>query len=448
MAKNYTKSLTISLVLVSGILCGYILAVVALVFPLLAKKQLFDSAQISLLAGSLLLGFVFASVYTGLLADWLGRRLVIIITSIVFIIGIVGFVLYDNYWSLYLFRTIQGIAYGMCEIVIPLYLVEVSEVHLRGKMITAFKVANTLGALVSSLMWLILPTAFYVQAFCFALILSAVLGFITIFLPESPRWLIYHSKEELAKKALNKICSTSLQAEFIAKEIKESMSNISTSAFRELFRSKATIMPFIVVTAILALVQLSGINFVVQNNVQILNECGITSHWIGLWGSISINAINFIGLLVTFVAIEKLGRRLLLLIGTVGVTVMLVFLSLVHYIVPQGVLLGYFTLILLVLFVGFCAMGSGGVVLVVISEILPNKVRSFALSLAFTIAAIIGTAFISWFGKLSIQIGYANLFMIMAGFSLIYLLIIIYLIPETTGKTLEEIKWNSKKREA
>ncbi|AUR52225.1 hypothetical protein CUN60_07925 [Aquella oligotrophica] len=147
---NY-KAQIITLTIITGVICGYILGVIAMIMPNLVGHKYMLKEQISLLAGALLLGCFISSIYTGSLCDAIGRKKVIFITMLIYVIGICYFIIAKNYYHLYAARFIQGLAYGMCEIVMPLYLVEVSETRWRGQIITAFKMANTGGALVVSL---------------------------------------------------------------------------------------------------------------------------------------------------------------------------------------------------------------------------------------------------------------------------------------------------------
>lgn len=442
MRPETLKKLIIILTLTSGLLCGYILGVVALVFPVLANKYGFVKEQISLMAGSILLGCFFASIYTGSLADYLGRRMVTIITALIFAIGIIGFIYSSNYWWLYAYRTIQGIAYGMCEIVIPLYLVEISATRWRGQIITMFKVANTAGTLFSSLIWLAIPATLYHLPFYGALLTAVVIIVLMLVLPESPRWLIFNERKTEAQEIVEKIYGSLAEAQVVVKEIFENSQTVTKGVWRELF-SRHSFLPFLAVLAAVSLSQLTGIVVFIQNSIQILKDCGITSSWVGLYGTIAINVINFIALLLTMLLVERVGRRLILMIGTSGLCLSLIILALIHYLIPAGLLLGYITLIGIILVVGFFAFGPSGIVLVISTELLPNKVRGLAISLAFTFGALVGTIFVSWFGKLSIQIGYAYLFLIMAFFAFCYWLIALW-IPETKGKDLEQISWQDK----
>jgi SP family arabinose:H+ symporter-like MFS transporter len=321
--------------------------------------------------------------------------------------------------------------------------VEISATQWRGQIITAFKVANTAGALVSSLVWLIIPTSMFQMPFYIALTLSIFICLLILVLPESPRWLIFNNKIAAAKAILARVYKDENQAQVLVNEICASANSIKTNVWKELF-SKSSIFPFLAVLAVVSLSQLTGIIVFIQNSIQILKDCGINSPIIGIYGMIAINGINFVALLLTMLLIEKIGRRLILMIGTIGVFVSLVTLAMLHYFLLPGLLLGYITLCGIVLVVGFFAFGPSGIVLVISTELLPNRVRGLAISIAFTFGALVGTIFVSWFGKLSSQIGYANLFLIMSGFALCYF-ITAYLIPETKGKDLEKISWQDKK---
>ena len=442
MKPDQYKNLIITLTLVSGILCGYILSVIAMVFPSLLAHNYVDKAQISMVAGALLLGCFIASMYTGSLADRLGRKNVILITAIIYIIGIVYFIVSQNYLHIYIGRFIQGVAYGMCEIIIPLYLVEISATKWRGQIITAFKLANTGGALISSLVWIFIPTQYYQLPFSFALLLAITMGTMIFILPESPRWLISKNREDEAMQTMQAINPESNILQMLREIKNQSKATHQTNKFKELI-SKNALIPFLVVLAAVSLNQLTGINVFVQNSIQILKDSGIKSDIIGLIGTIAINGINFLAMLATLFLVERIGRRKILIIGTSGLFSVLIGLAFIHLLLAPSLIMGYITLFGIVLVVGFFAFGPGGLILVIASELLPNNVRGLAISIAFTTGALVGTFFVSWFGNLSNQIGYANLFFTMAFFVLCYFGIAI-IIPETKGKSLEDISWQKK----
>ncbi|TXI97429.1 MAG: MFS transporter [Neisseriales bacterium] len=431
------KSQLIGLTIISGVICGYILGVIALVLPKLVMQHYITKEQVSLHVGALLLGCFIASIYTGSLADYLGRKKVILITMLIFIIGIIYYIFAKSHVNLYSARFIQGIAYGMCEIVMPLYLVEVSETKWRGQIITAFKLANTGGALISSLIWIFISVAYYPLAFAVALIMPLAIVGLVIQLPESPRWLIAKNKINQATTALFKINPQTAENALI--EIQNAAAQQASGHFRELMK-RSNLIPFLVILAAVSLNQLTGINVFVQNSLQVMKDSGIHSDVVGLFGNISISLVNFSAMIATMFLVDKIGRKRILIIGTSGLLVTLLLLFVAHAILPQGELVGYITLIGIIFVVGFFAFGPGALILVISTELLATNVRALAISIAFTVGALVGTLFVSWFGALSANLGYAKLFLIMAFFVFCYLLIALF-IPETKGKSLEKINW-------
>ncbi len=432
---NY-KAQIITLTIITGVICGYILGVIAMIMPNLVGHKYMLKEQISLLAGALLLGCFISSIYTGSLCDAIGRKKVIFITMLIYVIGICYFIIAKNYYHLYAARFIQGLAYGMCEIVMPLYLVEVSETKWRGQIITAFKMANTGGALIASLVWLGIDTSYYPAAFAIALIIPVWVCLLTRKLPESPRWLVSKGKLEEAKLALSRVNPAT--AVSVLAEIKNAVSGVS-GKISDLWQ-KNNLLPFLIILAAVSLNQLTGINVFVQNSLQVLKESGISSDIVGVFGNISISLVNFAAMTATLFLVEKIGRKKILIIGTSGLLLTLISLFSAHLILPPGETIGYITLAGIILVVGFFAFGPGALILVISTELLPNNVRGVAISVAFTIGALVGTVFVSWFGALVAIIGYAKLFMFMAMFVFCYLLISLY-IPETKGKSLEKINW-------
>lgn len=432
---SYKSKLTI-LTLLSGGICGYVLGVIAMILPNLVNRQYMLKEQISLLAGALLLGCFISSIYTGSLCDKIGRKKVIIITMTIYVIGILDFIIAKNYYHLYTARFIQGIAYGMCEIVIPLYLVEVSETKWRGQIITAFKMANTGGALIASLVWIFINVSYYPLAFIIILLIPLWVLFMIRQLPESPRWLMASQQSIMARQALDIINPHS--ASLVFNEINNALNN-NKAGIRELLQPQ-NLLPFIIILVAVSLNQLTGINVFVQNSVQVLKDSGLSSDIVGLFGNISISLVNFAAMTVTLLLVEKIGRKRILIIGTGGLLLTLICLFIAHILLPAGEMIGYITLACIILVVGFFALGPGALILVISTELLPNNVRGIAISIAFTFGALVGTLFVSWFGSLVTIIGYAKLFMLMSAFVFCYLLISFY-IPETKGKSLEEISW-------
>lgn len=438
---GYNKKLLLSIIIFSvlnGFLCGYLLGVIAGIFPIIQKSFELSDAQISFIAGAILAGCFVSSIYTGPLNDFIGRKKTIIYTMLFYIVGIIIMIFGADYKVFYAGRLFQGIGFGMAVIVVPIYLSEVSPASHRGIVITAFQLSLTAGILISSIINLGLVSYFnWHLLFVVLTALPVILIIYTFFLPQSPRWYVKVGKLDKAKNVLYKIYDRT-EAELELEAMKLSQGGTTNQKISIIFKRKY-IIPILIVTAAVSLNQLTGINAFIQCSTNILKSAGISSDVIGLLGGISITGVNFVGTIMTLLLIEKIGRRRILKIGTFMVLISLIVIGLINYFAPAGAFKGYVTLIGIVLVVGFYAFGPGGVVVVLCTELLPFKVRGIGFSISFTIGALVGFFFVSEFLTLGEKIGYSGLFLLMACFVFFYFLIS-YAIPETKGKSLEDLE--------
>lgn len=422
----------------SGGLCGYILGVIAGILPLYGKNLNFSPTQISIIAGAILLGCFLASIFTGVMNDFFGRKKSIIITYSFFILGTAAMIFSNSFDLVYLSRLLQGIGFGMAVIVIPVYLSEISSKENRGRIITTFQLSYTGGLLFSSILNMLLIPVMGSQAILiFSFLLACFIFSQLLKLPESPRWLYNLGSLDKAKDSIATL-SSKFNNLIKWEEIDVQVEKEKISLIRTLFNRK-NIFPIFVVTAAVSLNQLTGINSFLQCSVTIIKSSGISSDLVGLIGGVFITSINFIATALTLIFVEKIGRKKILKIGTSGLLAVLIALSIFNAALPNGELKGYATMIGIVLLVGFFAFGPGGVILVLCSELLPNKIRSIGFTISFTIGALVGMFFVSGFIPLSEIIGYSGLFLLIACFVVCYLFIA-FIIPETKGKSLEEIE--------
>ncbi len=423
--------------LISGGLCGYTLGVISGILSVYEKDLSFSPSQISIIAGAILLGCFLASIFTGVINDFFGRRKSILITYSFFILGSAALIFSSAFNLVYISRLLQGIGFGMAVIVLPVYLSEISSKTNRGKIITTFQLSLTGGVLFSNILNMLLIPIMGSQAILiFSFVLSCFVFLQLLKLPESPRWLYNSGSLDKSKKSLVTLCSkfnNPIQWEEIdVIQEKDRVSLIKT------LLDKRNIFPIFVVTAAVSLNQLTGYNSFIQCSVTIIKSSGISSELVGLIGGVFITSINFIATLLTLIFVEKIGRKKILKIGTSGLLAVLILLSIFNFALPNGELKGYATMVGIVLLVGFFAFGPGGVILVLCAELLPNKIRSIGFTISFTIGALVGMFFVSGFIPLSDIIGYSGLFLLIACFVGCYLLIA-FIIPETKGKSLEEI---------
>ncbi|MEI6055879.1 MAG: MFS transporter [Lentisphaerota bacterium] len=426
--------------ILNGLLCGYVYGVVAGIIPLLEKTVLVTKFQISLFAGAFALGCFVASFYTGILNDLWGRKKVLIITLVFFIVGLFMFIFSDSFVSIYTSRTLQCIGFGMATVVVPMYLTEISPNAKRGKIMICFQLSMGGGILLSSLinLWL-LPAMNWHYLFYVLNIVPMLLIVMTLILPESPRWFVIKGNFDKAKEVLIMLNS----AEDAQREFKEMQSKPTTKdkpkTDWKAVLERRYMVPILLVTAAVSLNQLFGMPVFIQCSVKILQDSGIESVVIGLIGGVSITGINFIAAILTMFLVEKIGRMKILKIGTLALTISLVTLAMINFFMPANLMKGYLTLIGIVVTVGLFGFGPGGVILLLCTELLPNKVRGVGITIAFVVGATISLFFVCLFLPLTDYIGYGGLFLLIGFFMLCYF-VLAFAIPETKGKTLEEIE--------
>ncbi|MCX5773510.1 MAG: sugar porter family MFS transporter [Fusobacteria bacterium] len=438
------KLRTISVI--SGLMCGYVLGVIAYMFPTFQKEFGITTLQISVLAGAILFGCFVSSIYTGILTDLLGRKWVSLIVFALFLVGGIIFEGSHTMYAFYVARLIQGLAFGMAVIVLPIYFAEMSPKERRGQVITSFQLSMTSGILLASILGMfVIHGAHWHILVTISLLFPIFLLFEMLFMPESAHYLIGKRRFDEAKKILKRIHPFENSDELLKSIQERRSSKISFKEGVKLIFKRSNFIAILIVTCAVSLNQLTGINAFLQCSLSILRDSGINSNAMGIIGGISITIINFIATIVTLSLVEKIGRKAILKIGTSGLFITFFVLALVHFVMPTGLITGWVTLVGIIMLIGFFAFGPGGVILVLSAELLPNCVRSLGISIAFTVGALVGMFFVSDFMKIAKTIGYSGLFLLIACFIIGYF-IIAYKIPETKGRALEEIEaaWQEK----
>ncbi|HET7315543.1 MFS transporter [Salinisphaera sp.] len=186
--------------------------------------------------------------------------------------------------------------------------------------------------------------------------------------------------------------------------------------------------------------QLTGINTLLQFNTVIFNQSGLSGGASAVLGSVTIGAVNFVVTIIGLALIDRVGRRPLLILGTAGATVALAFLALLHLLTAPSVFQGYATLIGVIVFIIFYAIGPGIVVWLAISEVLPLAIRAKGMAIALFANSLVSAALAAVFMDLVSVAGYAGAFGLLAVAAFLYLLIALFPLPETKGRKLEDIE--------
>jgi len=425
-----------------GILYGYDLGIIAGALLFIKKHIHITDTQVSFIVAAVLGGGSFATLVSGKLADWFGRKNMIIFASLIFLAGIFLVTFAKNYNEILFGRLTQGIGVGIVTIIIPLYLAELMPAHIRGRAITTFQLLLTAGILLATLVGLYFtPTGNWRAMFISAGIPGIILLFGCFLLPKSPRWLFLKGKIKQAKKVLEKTRPTQ-EAD---KEL-EIMQNILArtqkhrSALEGSLWQKHFILPLFIVLTIACLQQLTGINSILQFSPLILKSAGLSSNVIDMFGSNCITGLNFVITIIALLLIDKVGRKILLCLGTAGITIGLAFSGCIYFFMVTSILKGWLLLIGLLVFIMTYAIGPGVVIWLILSELLPARVRSNGMALGLFLNSLVSTLLASVYMPLMHRIGYAGIFWLCAFFTLIYFFMAYFMVPETKDKTLEQIE--------
>lgn len=556
-----------------GLLYGVDVGIIGGALPYLEATSGLNAGQLSVIVAAVLLGSVFSTLFAGLLADWMGRRPLMTLSGITFVISIPIIALSHGYGPLFFGRLLQGVSGGFIGVVVPLYLAECLPSSSRGKGTGVFQWLLTLGIVAAAIIGIyysyrveaVSHTAnpamlfhFKDQAWRHIFWVSLPPGVLfvlgTFFVAESPRWLFKRGRLERARVALLR-SRTPEQTDF---EMREMAQAVQTPAGKKssgsIFQRKY-MFPFLLACVILFCNTATGINSIIGYNTGILLQSGLSdvhAHW----GYVLFTVVNFLMTIGGMTLVDKKGRKFLLIVGTAGITVSLIvvgalflrtesrniecrnavqslvssgqtltlrfdreeaakllaasgqesinpndaslvvtysyggFTSATTFVrsndasalpihitrestVPANKIEAYFkdpfanfsaaqtapltieravigpvpdaahgwtVAVFLYLFMAFYAVGPGVCVWLALSELMPTRIRSNGMSIALVINQLVSTTLAVIFLPVASKHGYSSMFFLFAGFTVIYFLTAVFFLPETKGKTLEQIE--------
>lgn len=440
--RNWFASFIILFAAVGGMIYGYDLGIIAGALLFIHKSIPMSDMQSSFLVSAVLGGGAIATLVSGPLADLFGRRAMIIVAALIFLGGVLLLSFAHHYSEILIGRLTQGIGIGIVTITIPLYLSESLPKHIRGRGMSVFQLLLTFGILLASLVGLYFaPSENWRAMFLSAGIPGIVLLMGALFLPNSPHWLLMKKRDDEALAVL-RLSRSDAQAQVELLGMQQSMRN-HQSNLRSFFVNlldKKVLYPLLIVFSVAILQQLSGINSLLQFSAYILQRSGMQSNVTAMLGNTVITGVNFFITVVALLLIDRLGRKKLLSFGTGGMVIALAFSGLVYFYFPYGLMKGYLVLLGITGFILSYGVGPGVVVWLVLSELLPNKIRSTGMAAALFLNSAISSIFASVFLSLTHSIGYSGVFFVCAFFSFLYFCVAYFVIPETNNRTLEEIE--------
>jgi MFS family permease len=555
-----------------GLLYGIDVGIIGGALPYLEATSHLTPGELSIIVAAVLLGSVFSTLFAGLLADWLGRKPLMLLSGAAFTLSIPVIALSQSYSALFFGRLLQGMSGGIVGVVVPLYLAECLSAEKRGRGTAVFQWLLTLGIFAAAIIGILVsyhvdavaragsPDAlFHAKDTAWRSIfwmsmppgLLFVLG--SFFVSESPRWLFRRSRGDQAHTALLR-SRTPEQAAIEFEEMQQiaakSAAASSAGRPRGSILQRRYILPFLLACVILSCNTATGINSLIGFNTNITLQSGLSdvqAHW----GYVLFTLFNFLFTIVGMTLVDRKGRKFLFLVGTSGIIVALIAagtlfhrteshrtdvraavqpmvandqslslkfdnaalarltataapegaqsLSVIYsygaftstttpvrngaedsavtiardksipstkveaffrnpfasldeartaplriehaYITAvPGAAHGWLMAICLYVFVAFYAMGPGVCVWLALSELMPTRIRSNGMSVALVINQLVSTTLAAVFLPVVGKYGYASMFFLFCGFTVIYFLTVLLFLPETKGKTLEEIE--------
>ena len=459
-----------------GLLYGIDVGVIAAALPYIENTASYTKTQIGFVVGMVLWGSVISSLFAGQLAEWFGRKKLIIFSAFCFTLSIPvicasGWCEGGNFWLLTFGRTLQGASAGLVGVVVPMYLAECLDANSRGKGTGMFQLLLTIGLVFAAVIGLVVTMLVgaahapaegetispetlnsWIAAWQTIFWCSSVPGLILFLgafkLKESPRWLYRRGREAeaLASLAANngEEKAAEILAEMKAADEAEAAQKAANAAAKDTLFQKKYVIPFLLAVTILACNQTTGINSVLNYTVTIFRETGLQ----GAFANFSDLAIKVMNMLMTIVActlVDKKGRKFLLKLGTSGIIiglsgVGLTFLAISQKWMEASMTTGVIATVFFFMFIAFYAVGPGVCVWLALTELMPTRIRANGMAIAMIInqgvSALIATVFPTWVASW----GFAGVFFCLAGFTVVYFVTAAFFLPETKGRTLEEIE--------
>lgn len=388
-----------------------------------------------IVVGSALFGTIFGALLGGFPTNKIGRKNTLIWIGVFYTVSAIGSGLSSDPWLFAFFRFLGGLGVGASTIAAPAYIAEIASPKNRGKLVASYQFNIVFGILVAfvsnylistyvisenSWRWMIGIEA--IPAIIYTLMVMGV--------PKSPRWLIIKDRKEEALKVITLINPDIDPDVAIAKIMEAEKGHGKETVFQKKYK-RIILLAF----AIAFFNQFSGINAFLYYSKRIFEEAGLANQ-AALLGSIGIGVANLIFTLLGMYLIDRLGRRKLMIIGSLGYIASLTFVALAFFNGWSGMIVP----ISLFVFIGAHAIGQGAVIWVYISEIFPNHVRSYGQSIGTSTHWILAFIIPSSVPFLIAKIGAGSMFLFFAIMMVFQFIWVLFVMPETKGVSLEDLE--------
>ncbi|UVI30170.1 sugar porter family MFS transporter [Paenibacillus spongiae] len=425
-----------------GLLFGFDTAVVSGAIGFMKERFDLNELQVGWAVSSLIIGCIAGAASAGVLSERLGRKKTLIAAAVLFIIGSLGSAIPSTFNGYIIARIIGGIGIGLTSTLCPLYNAEIAPAKYRGRLVALNQLATVTGIFLVYFinMWIAgmgddawdVSTAWR-WMFGFGVLPGVVFLVLLFFVPESPRWLIKQGRAEESLPILLRIHGETLAKQEVL-DIKESFKQ-ENGSIRQLF-SPALRLALIVGVGLAILQQVTGINAIMYYAPEIFKQTGAGTN-AALIQTILVGFINFVFTILAIWLIDKVGRKALLLVGS---SVMTICLAVIGLAFQTGHASGPLVLVFILLYVAAFAVSLGPVVWVVMSEIFPNRIRGKATAIASMALWAADYVVSQAFPPMLASSGPAITFWTFGIMALVTFVFTWRVIPETKGKSLEEIE--------
>lgn len=432
-----------------GLLFGYDTAVISGAVGFLQIKFSLTSAEVGWVTSCILIGCAIGVSVAGVLSDLFGRKKILALSAIIFAVSSLGAAFSSSYLILVIWRILAGIGIGLTSLITPLYIAEMAPSEVRGKLVSVNQLAITIGIFIvyfinaaiasgSSADWNISTGWRWMMGI--GVIPSALFLIALIPAGESPRWLAQHGKQSEALKVLKKVESSELAAKQQLNAIQDAEKVVNDTKFSDLFNK--TWFPVLVIGVLLALFQqFSGSNAIMYYAPEIFKGAGFGQSG-AFMATVSIGVINMVITVVSLGLVDRIGRKKLLGWGSFAMSVCLLVVAICFFTHASATV----TLTFILLAIASYAISLAPVTWLLISEIFPSRIRGRAMSICTVVLWLSDFTLSYTFPILTQNIGEGWTFILYVVVTAVSALFVWKMVPETRGKSLEEIEqyWQNK----
>lgn len=428
-----------SIAALGGVLYGYDMGIIAAAAIFVKRSFVLTTIVEELVVSIVLIGAMIGALVGGAVADRIGRRATLIWAAVIFIVGSLLAPLSPNADVLILARAIIGLGIGFTSVTAPVYVSELAPPQSRGMLIGLYQFALTVGiALADWVGYRLAAQEAWRLMFGLAVVPTVFFLVVILTVPESPRWLCAHGREKEAEGVLLGYTDQAGARQFLA-DIQEGLRAPVEQKWSALW-SPAVRGSLFIAVGMTVLQQVTGINTIIYYGPQIFALAGSSSHRTAIFATFVVAIVNVVATVIGIVLVDRVGRKPLLYAGVSGMTIALFALSYAFsHNAALGDRLGTIAIACLILYILCFAFSLGAIAWILVAEVFPLRVRGRGVAAATLGSGISNFVVSITFLSLIEAIGGARTFAIYGALSIVTLIFIRFVVPETCGKDLESI---------